>query len=292
MTTESTDPCPPGSSPGRPSREEALRAAEKAWNEQESERAQTQLRDMKPWEGKAQRQDRILLWMAICIPAFFLLTMPLRPLFIADHPIPLALVTGSYAAIGAGGALASVGQETFWVVLLAGVIGKIKIDWLFWWLGRRWGRGIVRFLVQGERARRFADRLETMNPWVMRLVIPLSYLPGVPAGVPHVIAGVSGMRLRTYLFLDALGALMVTAAVAWIGFTSGQAGVDLVLLVDRYATWIMVAVIFVLAMAPAYLSSRDSKKRREQMLAEAAAGYDAETARLGADAGEGAEHSK
>src|SRR5699024_8589351 len=88
--------------------------------------------------GWAAVGARILLWMAICIPAFFLLTMPLRPLFIADHPIPLALVTGSYAAIGAGGALASVGQETFWVVLLAGVIGKIKIDWLFWWLGRRW----------------------------------------------------------------------------------------------------------------------------------------------------------
>lgn len=290
MTTESTDPRSSGTSPGRPSREEALQAAEKAWNEEESRRAEAKLRDLKPWEGEAQRQDRVLLWTAICVPAFFLLTMPLRPLFIADHPVPLTLATGSYAAIGAGGALASVGQEAFWMVLLAGVIGKIKIDWLFWWLGRRWGHGIVRFLVQGERARRFADRLETMNPWVMRLVIPLSYLPGVPAGVTHVIAGVSGMRLRTYLFLDALGALMVTAVVAWIGFTSGQVGVDLVLLVDRYAMWIMIAVIFVFAMAPTYLSTRDSRKRREQALAEAAAAYDAETARSETGTDEGVEH--
>lgn len=272
MTTENTTP--------RPSRDEALRKAEEAWQEEENERAQAQMRDLKPWTGKAQRQDKILLWLALGIPAFFLLTMPLRPLFIADHPVPLALLTGSYAAIGAGSALASIGQETLWIVVLAGVVGKIKIDWLFWWLGRRWGRGIVRVLVPGERARRFADRLETMNPWVMRLVIPLSYLPGVPSAVTHVIAGVSGMRLGTYLLLDALGALVVTGTVAWIGFTSGQTGVDLVLLVDRYATWLMIALIFAMAMVPAYLSSRDSKRRKAAALAEAAEAYDAETARL------------
>ncbi|WP_017616331.1 DedA family protein [Nocardiopsis salina] len=238
------------------------------------------MRNLKPWSGKAQRQDKILLWLAVGLPAFLLLTIPLRPLFIADHPVPLALVTGSYAAIGAGGALASIGQETLWVVVLAGVIGKIKIDWLFWWVGRRWGHGIVRFLVQGERARRFVDRMESMNPWVMRLVILFSYLPGVPGGIPHIMAGVSGMRLRTYLLLDALGALMVTAAVAWIGFSSGQTGVDLVLLVDRYATWIMVALIFAMAMVPGYMASRDSKKRRAAALAAAAEAYDAETERL------------
>ncbi|MBE3000989.1 VTT domain-containing protein [Nocardiopsis sp. HNM0947] len=272
MTTESTTP--------RPSRDEALRAAEEAWQAEENERAQAKLRDLKPWKGKAQRQDKVLLWLAVVIPAFFLLTMPLRPLFIADHPVPLALITGSYAAIGAGGALASIGQETLWIVVLAGVIGKIKIDWLFWWVGRRWGHGIVRFLVQGERARRFVERMESMNPWVMRLVILFSYLPGVPGGVPHIMAGVSGMRLRTYLLLDALGALMVTAAVAWIGFSSGQTGVDLVLLVDRYATWIMVALIFAMAMLPSYLASRDAKRRKAAALAEAAEAYDAETERL------------
>lgn len=267
----------------RPTREEAVEAAGKTWDAEEAERGKAQWKSMKPWQGTMKRQDKVLLWMLVCIPAFFLLTMPLRPLFIADHPIPLAFVTGSHAAVGAASAFASVEQGSLWLVIVAGVVGKVKIDWLFWWVGRRWGRGIVNFLVPSERGRRFAERLETMNPWIMRLFIPLSYLPGVPAGIPHIIAGVSGMRLRTYMFLDVLGALMITSAVAAIGYTSGQAGVDVVLLVDRYAVWLMFALIFGMAAIPAYTAVKDARERRAQALKEAGEAYDAETERLAAE---------
>ena len=275
----------PGSDDGpngtrRPTREEALKAAEEAWGVREAELGKEILRSMKPWKGQMQRQDKVLLSDAIILPALMLLTLPLRPLFIADHPLALALVTGGHAAVGAASAFASIGQGSLWPVVLAGVIGKIKIDWVFWWLGHRWGRGIVNFLVQGERGRRFADRLETMNPWVMRVLIPLSYLPGVPAGIPHVMAGANGMRLRTYLFLDALGALMITAFVAYVGHVSGQSGVDIVLMVDKYALWIMLALIFGMALYPTITTSRDQKARKKQALKLAAAEYDAETARI------------
>lgn len=265
----------------RPTREEALKAAEQAWGEREQELGKETLRAMKPWKGKAQRQDKVLLAVALILPALMLLTLPLRPLFIADHPLALALITGSHAAVGAASAFASLGQGSLWLVVLAGVIGKIKIDWVFWWLGRRWGRGIVNFLVQGERGRRFADRLETMNPWVMRILIPLSYLPGIPAGIPHVMAGANGMRLRTYLFLDILGALMVTAFVAYVGFISGQSGVDIVLLVDKYALWLTLAIIFGMALYPTVVATRDQKARKKEALEQAAAEYDAETVRIG-----------
>ncbi|WP_370446552.1 DedA family protein [Nocardiopsis sp. L17-MgMaSL7] len=276
-----------GHSP-RPTREEALTAAGKAWDEAEAERAIAHWKSQKPWPGTMQRQDRVLLWLLIGIPAFFLLTMPLRPFLIADHAVPLAFVTGSHAAVGAASAFAGVGQGSLWVVIVAGVIGKVKIDWLFWWVGRRWGRGIVAFLVPSERGRQFAERLETMNPWVMRLLIPLSYLPGVPAGIPHVMAGVSGMRLRTYLLLDVIGALMITAVVAAIGYHSGQAGVDVVLLIDSYALWLMLAIIFGMAAIPTYTSIRDQRARRQQALGEAAEAYDAETARLAVQEAPGA----
>lgn len=268
------------SPPPRPTREEALKAAEKVLQEAENERAKADLRDMKPWQGKPARADKVLLALALGIPAVLLATMPLRPFLLADHPVMLAFLTGSHAAVGAGAAFASIGTLPLWLVVVAGVIGKIKIDWLLWWIGHRWGKGIVHFLVQGERARKLADKAETMNPWVMRILVPLSYLPGVPSGVVHVLAGATGMRLRTYLTLDALGALMMTTVVAAVGFTSGQAGVDVVLLIDKYALWCMLAIIFGMAAIPVVKSTRDQKARRAAALTEAAETYDAETARL------------
>lgn len=276
------------SSTRRPTRAEALKAAEEAWGVREAEIGKDVLRSMKPWKGEMQRQDKVLLAVALILPALMLLTLPLRPLFIADHPLALALVTGSHAAVGAASAFASIGEGSLWLIVLAGVIGKIKIDWVFWWLGHRWGRGIVNFLIQGERGRRFADRLETMNPWVMRVLIPLSYLPGVPAGIPHVMAGANGMRLRTYLLLDALGALMITSFVAYVGHVSGQSGVDFVLMVDKYALWIMLALIFGMALYPTFTAGRDQKARKKEALELAAAEYDAETARIKSEGSGGA----
>lgn len=264
----------------RPTRKEALAAAEKAWQEAEVERAKADMRAMKPWRGAPSRADKVLLGLAIGVPAVLMATMPLRPFLLADHPVLLAFLTGSHASVGAGAAFASIGTIPLWLIIVAGVVGKIKIDWLLWLIGRRWGKNIVRFLVQGERGRELADRAKTMNPWIMRTLIPLSYLPGIPTGIPHVLAGATGMRLRTYLLLDALGALLTTVAVAAIGLTSGQAGVDLVLLIDKYALWCMLAIIFGMAAIPVVRSSREQKARRAAALSEAAEAYDAETARI------------
>lgn len=269
-----------GEQSARPTREAVLKAAGKEWDLEESKRAKAEMKAKAPWKGRFERQDKILLTLAIVIPAFFLLTLPLRPLFIADHPIGLAFVTGSHAAVGAGAAFASIGEAPLWLVIVAGVVGKIKIDWLFWWVGRRWGHGIVAFLIPSERGQRFANRLQTMNPWVMRLIIPLSYFPGVPGGIPHIIAGVNRMRLSTFLLLDAIGALMITSLVAAIGYASGQAGVDVVLLIDQYALWITLALIVGMAMYPVLGQARDQKARKAEALREVAEAYDAETARI------------
>ncbi|MBR8742717.1 DedA family protein [Nocardiopsis sp. MG754419] len=242
---------------------------------------------MRLWDGKPRTQDKILLGLMIGLPLFLTLTIPLRPLLIADHPVLLAAITGSYAAIGAGGAFAGVGQGALWVVVLAGVIGKVKLNWFFWWIGRHWGFRIIRFLAPTDRAQRFAERLRAMNPWVLRVLVVFAYLPGVPSQIVCVLAGTSGMRLRTYVLMDVLGALMVTSTVAYIGHTSGRTGVDVVLLIDRYALWIMVALIMVMAMYPVFLTARDQRARKSAAVQEAGKAYDAETERLAAGAAPG-----
>jgi membrane protein DedA with SNARE-associated domain len=271
----------------RPSREEAVERALEEWERREVELGKEQMRAMRLWDGKAQRQDKVLLTLIVLLPLLMVLTIPLRPLLIADHPVPLAFATGGYAAIGSGGAFAGIGQGSLWLVVLAGVVGKTKANWLFWWLGHRWGIRFVRFVAPSDRAQRFAERLRTMSPWVLRVLIPLSYVPGVPGGVVCVLAGTSGMRLRTYLVLDALGALAVTAAVACVGYTSGQAGVDVVMLIDRYALWIMLALILGLALYPAFVAVRDQRARRAEAVGRAEAEYDEETARLEAERADG-----
>ncbi|RKS06366.1 membrane protein DedA with SNARE-associated domain [Nocardiopsis sp. Huas11] len=226
---------------------EEERRREKQRKEEEAREA---LRAIKPWQGKATRQDKALLVAFIVIPAVFLSLTPLKPLLIADHPVGLAMLTGSNAAVGAASAFARIGEIPLWLVLVAGVFGKIKVDWLFWWLGRRWGRGIVNLLTPSERARRLADKVRDANPWWIRAALVFSYVPGVPAGLVLVVAGWTGMRLGTFMALNALAALLMTGTVAAAGYAAGQAGVDIILVVDSYALWITIAIIFAMAFVP------------------------------------------
>jgi membrane protein DedA with SNARE-associated domain len=254
---------------------------------QKEEEARAAMRALKPWEGEATRQDKALLAAFIVIPAFFLALTPLKPLLIADHPVGLALVTGSNAAIGAASAFARIGELPLWLVLCVGVVGKIKIDWLFWWLGRRWGRGIVNLLTPSERARRFADKVRDANPWFVRTGLMLSYVPGVPSALFLVVAGWTGMRLRTFMLLDAIGALLITSVIAGAGYAAGQTGVDIVLTVDRYGLWFTIALIFAMAFAPVirqrFRAKADERDRARSEDAAGAGGADTAADTAGAD---------
>ena len=58
------------------------------------------------------------------------------------------------------------------------------------------------------------------------------------------------MRLGTFLLLDLAGALLMTGLVAGLGYGLGQRAVDLVLLVDRYASLVSLTMIAVAAVVP------------------------------------------
>jgi membrane protein DedA with SNARE-associated domain len=238
---------------------EERKAAER---EAQKEEARAALRAIKPWEGRATRQDKALMAAFVGVPLFFMALTPLKPFLIAHHPVLLEFVTGSNAAIGAAAAFARIGEIPLWLVVVAGVVGKVKIDWLFWWVGRRWGRGFVNLIAPGDRAQRFADRAQDMNPWIMPVALILSYLPGIPTVFVLVIAGWTGMRLVPFLLLDALGALVLTASVASVGYAAGQTGVDIVLLVDRYALWFTLAIVVVMAFVPVFKQNRAQKRAK------------------------------
>jgi membrane protein DedA with SNARE-associated domain len=238
-----------------PTKEERERERE----QRKKEEAQAALRALKPWQGKATRQDKALMAAFFGLPLFFMAMTPFKPFLIAHHPVLLEFVTGSTSAIGAAAAFSRVGDLPMWLVVVAGVFGKVKLDWLFWWVGRRWGRGIVNLLAPGEKAQRFADGAQSMNPWIIRVALLLNYVPGVPSALVHVIAGWTGMRLAAFMALDAVGALLLTATVASVGYAAGQTGVDIVLMVDKYALWVSIGIILLMAFVPAIKKNRAAK---------------------------------
>jgi membrane protein DedA with SNARE-associated domain len=168
---------------------------------------------------------------------------PLQPFLIASHPATLAFLTGDLAPIGAAAAFARIGELPLWLALVSGVLGMVKFDWLTWWIGRRWGQNILGMLATRAQARRWTTWSEKADPRLFAAAVAFAMLPGVPSAVVFVLAGWSGMRLVTFLLLDLLGAILITTVVVGLGYGAGQHAVDLVLLIDRYASLVSLTLL-------------------------------------------------
>ena len=213
-------------------------------------RTTTRRRRFTPWQGPPTRVDVALMGAILAVVALGLVLRPLKPFLLASHPVALEFLTGDLTAIGAAAAFARIGEAPLWLVVVAGAAGMVKFDWLTWWTGRQWGGGIIRIFTTSERAQRFAARATELNPWIVRAAVVLAVLPGVPSAVVYAMAGWARMRLATFLLLDLAGALLMTGLVAGLGYGLGQRAVDLVLLVDRYASVVSLTMIAVAAVVP------------------------------------------
>jgi membrane protein DedA with SNARE-associated domain len=203
-----------------------------------------------PWQGPATRTDTALMGAILGVVALGLVLRPLKPFLIASHPVILEFLTGDLTAIGAAAAFARIGEAPLWLVVVAGAAGMVKLDWLTWWTGRQWGGGIIKMFTTSQRAQRFAGRATELDPKILRAAVVLAVMPGVPTAVVYAMAGWARMRLATFLLLDLGGALLVTGLVAGVGYALGQHAVDLILLVDRFASVVSLTLITAAAVTP------------------------------------------
>lgn len=204
----------------------------------------------KPWRGRATRVDRLLMGAFTAMLVFSFATKPLKPFLLASHPVALELLSGDLISIGAAAAFARIGETSIWLVLAAGAIGMVKFDWLMWWAGRVWGEGMLRMVTTGERAQLFAARAKELRPWILGLAVAAAVLPGIPTPIVYAMAGMAGMRLATFLILDLVGALAMTGLVAGLGYELGQHAVDMVLLIDRYASIVSLSILGTMFLVP------------------------------------------
>jgi membrane-associated protein len=228
-------------------RPKRFRWRSKDYSPEELEKAKQDWRAAMPWEHPMSRGDKILVFSTLGVVLLMAASMPVRPFLLASHPIALSAVTGSLSAIGAGAAFARIGEGELWLVVVAGVFGMIKFDWLFWLAGRRWGTKIVELFAPGGAAKRLMARIRSWPAWVMPLVVMAAALPGIPAPAVYAVAGLAGMRLVTFLIFDAIGAALIAGLVAGLGYGVGQHAVDVVLMIDEYALWITLALVVVVS---------------------------------------------
>ena len=203
-----------------------------------------------PWQGSASRTDMALMGAILGVVALGLVLRPLKPFLLASHPVTLEFLTGDLTAIGAAAAFARIGEAPLWLVVVAGAVGMVKLDWLTWWAGRQWGGGIIKMFTTSAHAQRFAGRATELNPKILRAAVVLAVLPGVPTAVVYAMAGWARMRLATFLLLDLVGAFLMTGLVAGVGYGLGQYAVDVVLLVDRFASVVSLTLIAGAAVVP------------------------------------------
>jgi membrane protein DedA with SNARE-associated domain len=212
-----------------------------------------------PWTGRPRRAD-LICWAGIALSGLYgLALIPLRPLLIGRNPVLLELLTGSMTSIVTAGAFARVGQASLVLAVAAAVPGMIMFDPFFWWAGRLWGRGMLTLAAgRGRRGQRLIGRAERLGHRLGWIGVVIAYYLPVPAALLFVIAGWTGMRLVTFVLLDALAALLWIGMLIGLGYYLGQDAVDVAKTISRYGTWASIALVVAVLVARSVRSRRDA----------------------------------
>ena len=216
-----------------------------------------------PWGHTSEPADKAIVVLLGLAFAYWLALWPLVPALIGSHPLVLEIISGSTLADVTVGAHSRLGDPPLWFAIIAGIPGSMMFDPVFWWAGHRWGdRALHLFLgrVSSPRdlARREARlaRLERTTRRFGPVAIVLAYYLPVPNILIYAAAGLTGMRLRTFLALDLLGTLLVVGPAVVLGYGLGKPAVDVLNRVDHYSTLVTIAVVVIVIAAQVRRNSR------------------------------------
>jgi membrane protein DedA with SNARE-associated domain len=200
-----------------------------------------------PWTGRPGRAD-ILLWTAIVVSGIYYWAMlPFRAELVGTHPVLGELLNGSTESIIAAAAFARVGHGTLVVVLLAAVPGLMKFDVIYWFAGRLWGERLI-LLLSGKRNRgvKYMNRVQRWGrKFTWPAVLVSQFLP-IPTAIIYAVAGWAGMRLVTFLILDAIGSLAWAGMLAGLGWELGHHAVVVAQKISHYGLWVTIALVVVI----------------------------------------------
>jgi membrane-associated protein len=205
-----------------------------------------------PWGDRAGRADTTIALLIGLYAVYSLALWPLVPALIGSHPLLLEIVSGSTLAEVTVGAQSRLGELPLWLAVAVGVPGSMMFDWVFWWAGRQWGARALHLILGRDSSPRGVARREARSARLERMAerfgpaaIVLAYYLPLPNLLIYVAAGLSRMRLRTFLILDAVGTLLWVGPSVGLGYAIGKPAVDVVHRIDHYSTLLTIVVVLV-----------------------------------------------
>jgi len=143
------------------------------------------------------------------------------------------------------GARAATGD--LWVLLSWGAasLGFMKLDWIYWWAGRLWGRDLIEvWSGRSARARKinawaekFARKYETLALIVNFLPIPL------PRAVILAVLGEAGTTLKKFLTVSIIASFVTTGGYLAIGDWIGEPAVAVMTVYGKYLWYVSIAIL-------------------------------------------------
>jgi membrane protein DedA with SNARE-associated domain len=196
------------------------------------------------WEGRGERADHLLLAGLAFSGLYALALLPAVPALVGSHPLLLEMLRGSMSSMITMGGLARIGEASLVVAVVAGIPAFMMFDWLYWWAGRRWGeRALDYVLGHPEKAARRRARLHRATERFGPAAVTLAPFLPVPSALIFAAAGLGGMRLRIFLLLDLIGALLWAATMVGLGYALGQGAVDVAHAITRYSLWLTIILV-------------------------------------------------
>lgn len=205
--------------------------------------------------------DIVLMLLMLLIVVWGFVMIPLRG-YLLSNPLAYDLLVGGYTSAVISGANASVGNGTWWVYLLANLLGAIKWVPVYWLMGRRWGHDFIDLSVQYmPRMKKFLRRIlvkrSGRSMTITAALLPLGFAPGpVPANILNAVLGLFRFSLAAVLALNVVSVLIVNGLFMWLGATYGETVLEVVEVVNRYLLWITIALIALVF----YQAYRQAKK--------------------------------
>lgn len=203
-----------------------------------------------PWRHKPTRTDYACMGWVGFMGVFGLAMLPLRSWLLGLDPWLLVSLTGSRSGTAAMGALLRVGHTESWVLALVfGTIMSIKFDWVFWWAGRLWGRGMIevwagqsaRAARNYARAERWAAKFGWVGMFVAYVPIPLPLMQ-----VIFVLAGAQGWSWKKFVGLDALASATWLLVYLAFGYAVGEPAAQLLKWYSKVATYVAIGLVVII----------------------------------------------
>ncbi len=207
-----------------------------------------------PWKGKPGKAELWCIGLIIATGIYGLFALFLRGVILGAFTAPtrdyvLAAVTGSNIAMVDIGAFMRVGQSQpfWWAAVIAASLTSIKFDWLWWWAGRLWGRGVIDMIAARSR---WAGRTARYAEGIARkfggpAVFLVWFIPFLPSSIVYAFVGDARMSLRKFLLIDFAAGLVYRGLWMYAGYQLGEPAKDLVDKLASYSKWITIAGLVV-----------------------------------------------